>query len=224
MTVQEIVNRVRAAIDEVMQNDSQFLSQSTDEENLTTIIIDKIGYALQYVIEFAPLDKLDGSMLKELTSEQVSQQFSIDSSTLMGKLELPSDLLRIIEARLSSWSHFPIPEPTTSQVYLMQQDEYARGSWDRPVNILRYSSGKQILEMYSAKTVDDELIFVYVAKPAVSYSSLSDTVDVPSRLEAALIYQVAALAMVAFREDVASSLFTIAARHMGIETNNNEPA
>ena len=62
MTVQEIVTRVRAAIDELMQNDSQFLRQSTDEANLTSVIVDKIGYALQHLLEIAPLDKLDSDV------------------------------------------------------------------------------------------------------------------------------------------------------------------
>lgn len=225
MTVQEIVTRVRSAIDELMANDSQFLSVSSDEINLDKVIVDKISYALQYIIENAPIDKLGNSM-STLTSQELQSLFSIDVETLVGRLQLPSDMLRIVEARLSSWSLFPIPEPDTSQVYLMQQDTYARGSWDRPVNILTYTAGHQVLEMYCAKTASDELAFVYVKKPSGSYSisNPTATVDVPAKLEAALIYQVAGLSMVAFREDVAASLFAIAARHMGIKPENEETA
>ncbi len=226
MTVQEIVTRVRAAIDELTANDSQFLSASSDEVNLDKVIVDKISYALQHIIENAPLEKLDDSMLSTLTSTELQAQFSIDTDTLVGKLQLPADMLRIVEARLSSWSLFPIPEPDTSPVYLMQQDTYARGSWDRPVNILTYTAGHQVLEMYCAKTASEELVFVYVKKPSGSYSvsNPTQTVDVPAKLEAALIYQVAGLSMVAFREDVAASLFAIAARHMGIKPENEETA
>lgn len=219
MTVQEIVTRVRAAIDELMENDSQFLRQSTDEMNLTRVIVDKIGYALQHIIENAPMDKLDESVFEVYSAAEITSNFSIDAN-LVGHLKLPTDLLRIIEARLSSWSHFPIPESDTSQVYLMQQDTYARGSWDRPVNILTYNGKQRMLEMYCARTQQDTLNFVFIRKPAAnSYSAdnPSATVDCPTGLQASLIYQTAGLSMVAFREDVAAALFEIAARYLDPE-------
>ena len=224
MKVREIVTRVRAAIDELMENDSQFLRQSTDEMNLTRVIVDKIGYALQHIIENAPMDKLDESVFEVYSAAEIASNFSIDAN-LVGHLKLPTDLLRIIEARLSSWSHFPIPESDTSQVYLMQQDTYARGSWDRPVNILTYNGSLRMLEMYCARTQQDKLNFVFIRKPAAgSYSAdnPSATVDCPTGLEASLIYQVAGLSMVAFREDVAASLFAIAARYLDPEQVKGE--
>lgn len=219
MTVQEIVTRVRAAIDELMQNDSQFLRQSTDEANLTSVIVDKIGYALQHLLEIAPLDKIDSDVYEELTPQELQSNFNIDSE-LVGRVKLPKDLLRIIEARFSSWSHFPIPVSDTSQVYLMQQDKYARGSWDRPVNILTYIGADKTLEMYCAKENSDTLNFVFIRKPDMSNidtDHMSAEVDVPAGLEASLIYQIAGLSMVAFREDVAASLFAIAARYLDPE-------
>lgn len=224
MTVQEIVTRVRAAIDELMENDSQFLRQGTDEANLTRVIVDKIGYALQHIVENAPIDKLDSDVFETLTAAELASRFSIDAD-LVGRVKLPKDTLRIIEARLSSWSHFPIPESDTSQVYLMQQDKYARGSWDRPVNILTYIGADRTLEMYSAKTQQDTLNFTFIRKPAIgSYSAdnMSAEVSVPKGLEASLVYQVAGLSMVAFREDVAASLFAIAARYMDAEQVKGE--
>lgn len=216
MTVQEIVTRVRSAIDELMENDSQFLSNSTDEANLTRVIVDKIGYALQHIIENAPLDRLGSDMLETLSQTELTNRFSLGND-LVGKLKLPTDLLRIIEARLSSWSHFPIPESDASQVYLMQQDTYAKGSWDRPVNIFTYSGTDRVLEMYCAKTVNDTLKFVFIRKPSltnVDIDHMSTNVSVPLQLQASLIYQVAGLSMVAFREDVAASLFALADRYL----------
>jgi hypothetical protein len=218
MTVQEIVKRVRAAIDEQAQDGTNLAQETTDVQNLTSIIVDKIGYALTHVLERAPLDKLDSDAFETYNATQLEQNFSIDATTLVGLLKLPSDLLRIIEARLSSWSHFPTPESDTSQVYLMQQDEYARGSWDRPVNIRTHQGSDIVLEMYSAKTTSDTLNFVFIRKPDASNISVTNmattNVDVPKALEAALVYQVAGLTMVAFREDIASSLFTIAERNL----------
>ena len=219
MKVQEIVTRVRSAIDELTANDSQFISNTEDEQNMTRIIVDKIGYALQYVIEHAPLEKLDSSLFEVLTPEELAASFSIDSG-LVGQLKLPTDLLRIIVARLSSWSQSPYPENDSSQVYLMQQDPYARGSWDRPVSILTNHGIDRFLEMYSAKTASDTLNFSFIRKPQMpeidvtDEDSMNTDIDVPTMLQTALVYQVAALTMVAFREDVASSLYAIAHRHL----------
>lgn len=235
IAVSAIVSRVRSAIDELMVNDSNFLGQTADEENLTNVIIDKIGYALQYVIENAPLEKLDSSAFETLTPTELANNFSlVNIGTLQdpdykGRLKLPTDLIRIIDARLSSWTHFPRPLSDTSEEAIMQQDQYARGSWDRPVNILTYDGADRYLDMYCAKvgtgTGADTLKFTFLRKPAVTHYTPSDqstNVSVPSLLEAALIYQIAGMAMTAFREDVATSLFAIAQKYLETSELKNE--
>lgn len=220
IAVSEIVRRVRSAIDELMQNDSSFLTQSEDEVNLTNVIIDKIGYAMQFVIENAPLEKLDGSVFETMTSGEIAERFSYENiGTLQdpvykGRLKLLTDILHIIDARLSSWTHFPKPLPDSSQEALMQQDQYARGSWDRPVNILTYDGADRYLDMYCARTNADTLKFTFIRKPAVTHYTSGDNVTVPSLLESSLIYQIAGMAMTAFREEVAASLFAIAQKYM----------
>lgn len=227
MTVQTIVTRVRSAIDELMQNDSEFLRKSNDELNLTDVIIDKIGYALRHVLENAPIGKLGNDAYKSLSVSQMGSLFSkVNIGTqadpvYMGRLVLPTDLLRIVEARLSSWKLYPLPMPDTSQVYLMQQDQYARGSWDRPVNILTWdATDKRILEMYCAKDNSDTLVFFYVATPVIPSIDVEHPdpdVSVPPLLEASLIYQIAGLAMTAFREDVAGQLFALSQKYLDPE-------
>lgn len=216
MTVAELVRLVRSAIDELMVNDSDFLNESEDEKNLTQVIVDKIGYALQMIVEHAPTEKLDSSVFETLSAEEMTG-FEIDAESLVAKVKLPKDLLRIVEARLSSWSWMPEPVDDTSQVALMQGDEYARGSWDRPVNVLAYQGSDRYLEMYCAKTTADTLRLTFIRKPKAENYTMDDMeteVSVPSLLEAALVYQVAGLAMVAFREDVAERLFQIAREYV----------
>lgn len=97
----------------------------------------------------------------------------------------------------------------------MQQDEYARGSWDRPVSAIAYKNKDRYIELYSAKESNDEVEISVVRRPGtVNVSNLSANIGVPVRLEGAFIYQVAGLSMVAFREDIAASLFSIAQQHL----------
>lgn len=225
MTVAEIVSKVRSAIDELSLTGNVVADITGDGDNLTRIIVDKIAYALVFVLENAPLDKMDSDTFKSLSSAQIGSLFSIDATTLVATLKLPTDVLRIVEARLSSWSHFPIPVPDTSEVYLMQQDQYAKGSYDRPVNIFTYNgTTDRLLEMYCARTASDTLIFRYIAKPDVSNidtEHMSTVVNLPSKLEAALVYQVAGLTLLAFREEAAASMFSMARQYLGMNEDNN---
>lgn len=213
MTVAQIVAHVRSAIDELTVNGSAFVSQTTDDANLDSIIKDKIAYALTYVIENAPEEKLDGDLLDTLTGAEMTDVTIAAGDPV--KVEIPTNVIRVVSARLSSWSQSPVPVKEGSQEYLMQQDAYAKGSWDRPVTAIAYKNNKRYLELYSAKTNGDNVYVSLVRKPTIGDTTdPQTTVGVPVRLEAAFIYQIAGLTMVAFREDVAASLFTIARQHL----------
>lgn len=217
MNIGDVVTRVRAAIDELMVNDSGFLTTSEDEKNLTAIIIDKLNYGLQWVYENAPAEMLDSASVSTLTSAE-DASFGIDGE-MVGRVTLPEDLLRIVEARLSSWAMSPEPVSSRSEVALMQQNVYARGTWDRPVSLLRYSGTDRLLELYSARSVNDTLELLFVRKPREVYtvtSSLSTSVTVPIRLESAFVYHVAGLTMLSFKDDVATSLLRLGAQYLGI--------
>ena len=203
---------MRSAIDELTANDSGFLVASSDEQNLSDVIIDKIPYALTFILENAPVDKL-GDSIGGLTGAEISGVTIAAGQPV--KVKLPSDVIRVVSARLSSWSHSPVPVSESSQEYLMQQDEYARGSWDRPVNAIAYHGAYRYLELYSAKENNDTIEASVIRKPTIGDTSVATTdVSVPSRLEGAFIYQIAGLSMVAFREQIAASLFTIARQQL----------
>lgn len=211
---------MRSAIDE-LTNDSEFVYSSSDEENLETIIIDKIPYALIYVIENAPEEKLDSSMVIKLELPAGEPAGTVAGG--MVSVLLPDGVLRLMSARLTSWSLSPLPVSEHSQEYLMQQDQYAKGSWDRPVSAVRYKGTSRYLELYSARDAYDLPEVSYIAKPTVGDTSDPETdVDVPTRLEAAFIYQIAALTMVAFREEVAKQLFGIAQNYLFSTITNRE--
>ena len=204
---------MRSAIDELTANDSEFLDATSDEQNLTAVIIDKIPYALTYVFENAPEDKLDNDSLGSLTQAETSIVTIAAGEPV--KVKLPSDVIRVVSARLSSWSQSPVPVSESSQEYLMQQDAYARGSWDRPVNAIAYHGADRYLELYSAKASTDSIEASVIRKPTIGDTSVGTTdISVPSRLESAFIYQIAGLTMVAFREQIAASLFTIARQYL----------
>ena len=215
MKVKEIVTRVRAAIDELTQNSGELSFLTSDEENLEAIIIDKIPYALTYVMENAPEEKLDNSQITHI--EPVTG--SIPASGSCVTVLLPGNVLRVLSARLSSWSLSPIPVSEHSQEYLMQQDAYARGSWDRPVCAIVYRGASRYIELYSARSTTDTvsiscLLFPTIPSTAIMVADQDTDISVSSRLAAAFIYYIAGLTLTAFREDIAPSLIKIAEGHL----------
>ena len=228
MSVREIIDHVRRAIDEVTANDSAFINQSIDEANLDVVIVDKIPYALRWLLENAPEGKLEGDMVSTWTPTEIDRYFSIAEG--VATVTLPDDILRVVSARLSSWKQSPVPILEQSEEYLMQGDEYARGTWDRPVTVLVHGwamdnlvrKAVRKLELYSAKEPTDELIITFVKVPDLSEVEASDSstwddteVGVPAKLEGAFIYEIAGLVLVAYREQAAKACFELAERYIG---------
>ena len=95
MLVRDIIYRVRAAIDEIQSLDSPKLVDNLNFDNLDMIIADKIPFALEFVIQNAPLSLLDGDLSSQISDGLVTTKYD---GTI--EIELPSDTLRVISARL----------------------------------------------------------------------------------------------------------------------------
>ena len=142
MLVRDIIYRVRAAIDEIQSLDSPKLVDNLNFDNLDMIIADKIPFALEFVIQNAPLSLLDGDLSSQISDGLVTTKYD---GTI--EIELPSDTLRVISARLSSWFVSPPVSDEHSDVARMQGFKVSRGSWDNPACVLYAENGKQILRL-----------------------------------------------------------------------------
>lgn len=223
MRVQEIITRVRAVIDELSENDSNFIDEDTDQKVLNRIIVDKISSAQMYILRHAPLDLIDDSLTMKLDDDYKKNNFEIKEG--VGIIKLPSSILRIISARLSSWKISPIPVSENSTEYMMQSDEYAKGTPERPVSAIVRTDGALYMEFYTSKTSTDTLVMSVIEKPTITHEELDDPdseITVPEQLENAFIYQIAALTCVALREDISSSLFGISKQYLGINEESND--
>jgi len=221
MQVSAIVTKVRAAIDELMANGTQFLGASDDAQNLVDVIKDKIPYALEWVLVNAPVELLDVAGVTGADTF-VSGTFSVDSDTLVATAKLSDDVLRVVSARLSSWKYSPVPVTEHSVEYLMQSDETARGCWDRPVTAIVHrivTSGDTAvsgrwLELYCAKTTSDTLSVLAYKKPDLSSMTDSTDIAISSALEGAFIYHIAGLTLLAFRDAAAKDMLEVARSYL----------
>ena len=216
MNVSEIVYRVKAAIGEVVNLDNPRLAEGVNSDNLEHIIVDKISYAFEWVIQNAPISLLEGSLTTQLDSRLAVRK---DDGSI--EVVLPDDVLRIVSARLSSWFVSPPISDEHSEVAAMQMYPCSKGTYDSPACALYSEDGEQILRMYSACGKDDKIYVSVIRKPTTTSVDPADgtkSLDVPSRLEASFIYYISALTMQAMGEN-AQSFFEIATLNL---KNNGE--
>lgn len=206
MNVSEIVYKVKAAIGEVVDLEYPKALESVNADNLLHIIVDKIPYAFEWVIQNAPVSLLEG----DLTSTLDARTATLNGNTV--EIVMPDDVLRIISARLSSWVYTPPVSDEHSEVAMQQRYPTTMGTYDAPACVLFSEDGKQILRMFSAETKDDKAYISVIRKPSTMSVDMSDgtkEVNVPSRVEVSFIYYIAALTMQALGEN-SQSFFEIA--------------
>lgn len=214
MNVSEIIYKVKAAIDELSTLDYPKLAESVNLENIDLIIVDKIPYALEWIIQNAPATLLTGDLTESFNNSGLVTKVSGD---YVFEIELPSTTLRVVSARLSSWMFTPEMSDEHSDVAAMQMYPTSRGTWDNPACVIYNENGKQILRMFSGKTRDDVYYITLALKPDVSFTDTWDgeaIVPIPERLTASFIYYIAGLTTLAMKEDVSKSLLELAVSSM----------
>ena len=214
MNVSEIIYKVKAAIDELSTLDYPKLAESVNLENIDLIIVDKIPYALEWIIQNAPATLLTGDLTESFNNSGLVTKVSGD---YVFEIELPSTTLRVVSARLSSWMFTPEMSDEHSEVAAMQMYPTSRGTWDNPACVIYNENGKQILRMFSGKTRDDVYYITLALKPDVSFTDTWDgeaIVPIPERLTASFIYYIAGLTTLAMKEDVSKSLLELAVSSM----------
>ena len=214
MNVSEIIYKVKAAIDELSTLDYPKLAESVNLENIDLIIVDKIPYALEWIIQNAPATLLTGDLTESFNNSGLVTKVSDD---YVFEIELPSTTLRVMSARLSSWMFTPEMSDEHSDVAAMQMYPTSRGTWDNPACVIYNENGKQILRMFSGKTRDDVYYITLALKPDVSFTDTWDgeaIVPIPERLTASFIYYIAGLTTLAMKEDVSKSLLELAVSSM----------
>lgn len=207
LSVKDIIKKVRAKIDEIAVNESEMIDTVEDNANLDSVIRSCIAEAYRYVSINADRTLLEG---KNLASPGM-----VIGSDLVGRIMLPSDFLRLLNVRLSSWNSSPAEiVDETSPIYRMQSNQWVCGNPKRPVAAVVYTMTGRQLELYKASSTNDSLkSLTYIPSLADGFESVSISVQTTD----AFIYYVAALVMVTFREDVAANFFSIARNLLGLE-------
>lgn len=206
-TIDEIIDAVRVKLDEIGLNESEMMDAEEDNINLDEVIKSCISEAYRMVSLLADVSMIEG--------KDGSGSALTIGSDLVGRVTLPSDFIRLVGIRLSSWNSAKSSAvPEDSPEYRMQSNKWVCGSPSRPVVALVSNGSSRVLELYKAMSSRDTLkSFTYVA----SISKNAASVGISEQLSDAFIYFVAGLTMVTFREDVADKLFAVGRNLLGLE-------
>lgn len=227
MTISDIIKRVRFCIDE----ESGF----TDYEDtyLDNIIKSSIGASLRWCALYADSVLLtdgtgttDTSLATDYTitvGDESSTPEGLTYDTEDGYLVLPSTALRVTRVRVNTWnkgcSAFIAED---SDEYLMQSDDTAKATTDRPVAAIIQTNPLRI-ECFPKPSSGDVISVSLVNTPDdTDYTESAGTSDiyVPVKMQGAFIYYLAYLVMCAFENSAKGTLMlTIAQQQIAIKAS-----
>ena len=190
-SVDSIVADVKVCFDEIGLNDAEFL-KGADNTEMNTIITSKIGDALRFVGLHADVGYLEPTVIDE---ENVTVKDG------MVDYKLPDDFLRMIYARLSDWL-LSVTEPIfyTEKEYATLKNPITTGYPDNPKVAI---TADKHLELYTTKSSDVKLTFGYIgeAKP-----NDNNEWPIPDKLHRAIIYYIAGLTLLTYKDTHADAL------------------
>lgn len=240
MNIDDIVSRVRKAIDEEAVDNASFTNASAgDSAKMDNIIKASIGTALHWVCLNASTELLNGS--DETTSG--STPTPIDTGIMhdvdfsnndieeiadhnAGRVSLGADFIRLARVRVTGWHRaIKVPILEDSEEYLQLYDTNgATATADRPQAALIEKSIKQIEVWPCAKTTDHVYVtYVSYVEPKGLNSSGTEPSDpaqitkyaLPPRAIGSIIYYIAFLVLSAYGDARAARMLEIAMMNIG---------
>lgn len=204
MTVSEIINRVRWAVDE----EKGYADYETGY--MDNIIKASIHDALVWVNTYA-----DPSLLVGTSEDPGSVMHETLNVVLGGYITPTKSLLRIIRVREEDWKRaVMVPVSEDSEEYAMQSDETAKADDTRPVVAVIESIPKklQVFPTTAGKKVD----VTYAYAPDTTIADGDTVISVTQGAQGAFIYYLAYLLMIAYNDPRAGAMFSTAKMHAGI--------
>lgn len=188
--VEQLVREAKIAIDENVSSEALTALGDLDTLTLDEILLSKVEDAARLVEEGAAHYLLDAGKPFGESVEWESQD-----GYGAGKVNLPSDFMRLVTFRMSDW-YKPVTEAITEDhpLYGQQSSRYlgVRGNPERPVVAITHGAAGQVLEFYSCSAGPGVRVSVarYLPIPTIKESGI----DLCPKLQRAVVYRMASMA------------------------------
>lgn len=212
--VSTLVKEVKVILDR-NQESAALVPDDSDTLSQGELIQSRIVDAAKLILTDAPSELVEGAML---TDGKVLWHSS--HGAYVGKVQLPSDLIRILSVRVSDWIRPGKLISEEDDEYKLQSCRFGlRGNVERPVAAIVHIGGERYMELYTSNTNDATLDLSYVKLPDIS----NGMIGLPLGLKDAIVYMTAYLVCVSLGDSsTAEGLLSVARNLAGIA--NVEPS
>lgn len=206
--VSELVKEIKILLDR-NQESSVLLPDESDTLSQGELIRSKIEDAAKLILTDAPSTLLEGKSLAD-----PSVTWTSSYGVYVGKVKLPSDLIRILRVKVSDWVRPAKIITENDDEYKLQTCRFGvRGNREKPVAVVVHSGDERCLELYTSTTDDATLELSYVEQPKIT----GDAILIPDLLVAAVKYMAGYLVCISLGDgETANGLLSVARNLAGI--------
>lgn len=199
--VSDLVKEVKVLLDRNQESAGLLAPSDSDTLSQAELIESKIVDAVRIILSDAP--EVEGTSCKNAVTWTDSNGYYV------GKMVLPTDMLRILSVKAEGWNRPAEIISESDDAYKYQNCKYGvRGNPERPIAAIVHTANGKSIELYTSKKQDATLAFIYVQVPSIT---TEQKISLPSVLKDSILYMAGYLTCISLGDtDTASGFLGVA--------------
>lgn len=199
--VSDLVKEVKVLLDRNQESAGLLAPSDSDTLSQAELIESKIVDAARIILSDAP--EVEGTSCKNAVTWTDSNGYYV------GKMVLPTDMLRILSVKAEGWNRPAEIISESDDAYKYQNCKYGvRGNPERPIAAIVHTANGKSIELYTSTKQDATLAFIYVQVPSIT---TEQKISLPSVLKDAILYMAGYLTCISLGDtDTASGFIGVA--------------
>ncbi|MFR1981363.1 MAG: hypothetical protein ACLS3J_10720 [Segatella copri] len=199
--VSDLVKEVKVLLDRNQESAGLLAPSDSDTLSQAELIESKIVDAARIILSDAP--EVEGTSCKNAVTWTDSNGYYV------GKMVLPTDMLRILSVKAEGWNRPAEIISESDDAYKYQNCKYGvRGNPERPIAAIVHTANGKSIELYTSTKQDATLAFIYVQVPSIT---TEQKISLPSVLKDSILYMAGYLTCVSLGDtDTASGFLGVA--------------
>lgn len=199
--VSDLVKEVKVLLDRNQESAGLLAPSDSDTLSQAELIESKIVDAARIILSDAP--EVEGTSCKNAVTWTDSNGYYV------GKMVLPTDMLRILSVKAEGWNRPAEIISESDDAYKYQNCKYGvRGNPERPIAAIVHTANGKSIELYTSKKQDATLAFIYVQVPSIT---TEQKISLPSVLKDSILYMAGYLTCISLGDtDTASGFLGVA--------------
>lgn len=202
--VSDLVKDVKVLLDRNQESAGLLAPSDSDTLSQAELIESKIVDAARIILSDAP--EVEGTSCKNAVTWTDSNGYYV------GKMVLPTDMLRILSVKAEGWNRPAEIISESDDAYKYQNCKYGvRGNPERPIAAIVHTANGKSIELYTSKKQDATLAFIYVQVPSIT---TEQKISLPSVLKDSILYMAGYLTCISLGDTDTASKFIGVARKL----------